>query len=190
MLAEGVARITETDQNGRTALLLAADTSLPTLIWLLNEGGACITERDHVGNSTLLCAALSRRLPTCQWLLEHGGADIAEANFQGDTIWDLLISKWHLVYAYNNAAAVTDLLRVMVLRSVPPVELAALLRPEHARVAEEGAQLRAALPAYHAQRRAQFDSRCPLIPPLQAIVLGYAEPTTEELWATVTEQMG
>jgi hypothetical protein len=57
---------------------------------------------------------------------------------------------------------------------------------QHAWVVEEGARLRAALPAYLVPRRALLDAHCPLIPPLLALVRGYdPEPTTtEELWAT------
>jgi hypothetical protein len=59
------------------------------------------------------------------------------------------------------------------------------LRPEHARMVEEGARLRAALPAYLVRRWALLEDHCPLIPPLLALVRGYySDPTTEELWAT------
>jgi hypothetical protein len=85
----------------------------------------------------------------------------------------------------HDATAVTALLRVMVLRGAPPAELTARLSPEHARVVQEGARLRAQLPAYLAQRRALLDAHCPLIAPLQDLVHGYKEPTTtDELWAT------
>jgi hypothetical protein len=48
-------------------------------------------------------------------------------------------------------------------------------------VVEEGAWLRAALPAYLARRRALLDDHCPLIAPLLALVRGYdPEPTTTE----------
>jgi hypothetical protein len=82
--------------------------------------------------------------------------------------------------------ALLRLLRVMVLKSGPLADLIAQLRPEHARMVEETARLRAALPAYLAQRRALLDAHCPLIAPLLAIVRGYdPEPTTtKELWAT------
>jgi hypothetical protein len=83
-------------------------------------------------------------------------------------------------------AEVTALLRVMVLKGDPPDGFVAQMRrPEHARVVEEGARLRAALPAYLVRRRALLND-CPLIPPLLALVRGYyPKPTaTEELWAT------
>jgi hypothetical protein len=78
---------------------------------------------------------------------------------------------------YANAAEVTALLRVIVLKGAPPDEPVAFLRPEHTQVVEEGARLRAALPAYHRQRWTLLDAHCPLIASLR-------EPTTEELWAT------
>jgi hypothetical protein len=74
----------------------------------------------------------------------------------------------------------------MVLKSAPPDDLVALLSPEHVQLAEEGARLRVALPAYLARRRALLDAHCPLIAPLRALVRDYnPEPTTtDELWAT------
>jgi hypothetical protein len=52
-------------------------------------------------------------------------------------------------------------------------------------VVQEGARVRARLPAYLAQRRALLDAHCPLIAPLQDLVHGYEmPPTTDELWPT------
>jgi hypothetical protein len=199
MLADGEACITDTDANGRTALLCAAmggRNALPTLKWLLEEGGAQITDRCYDGDTALFLAAFYGRLATCQYLVEHGGADIADkeiiigqsvlkiidTNNAGNTIWDMLSGK----IRNGNAAEVTALLRVIVLKTDIPANIAARLSPEHAQVVEEGARLKAALPAYLAQRRALLDAHCPLIPPLLALVRGYdPEPTTtEELWAT------
>jgi hypothetical protein len=177
---KGEARITDTGENGGTALL-HADT-LQILRWLLAEGGACITDRMIGVHSSLLVATACGSFTTCQWLLEHGGADIKDATDKGSTVWDMLGGN----LIRSDAAEVTALLRVMVLNGTPPAEMVARLRPEHARVVEEGARLRAALPAYLAQRRALLDAHCPLIAPLLALVRGYdPEPTTtEELWAT------
>jgi hypothetical protein len=56
---------------------------------------------------------------------------------------------------------------------------------QHSRVVEEGAQLRADLTAYLAQRGAFLAEHMNLITPLWAIVSSYEEPwMTEELWAT------
>jgi hypothetical protein len=89
----------------------------------------------------------------------------------------------------RDPAALTGLLRVLVLRGAPPSALVALLSPEPALVMQEGARLRARLPAYLAHRRAYLDSRCPrisLLPGvLRALIYGFEGPaTTEELWAT------
>jgi hypothetical protein len=73
----------------------------------------------------------------------------------------------------------------MVLRVAPPAELSARLSPKHAQVVEDGARLKAGLPAYLARRVVLLDAHCPLIPPLRMLVHGYEEPTTtDELWAT------
>jgi hypothetical protein len=186
MLADGDARITDADINGSTALFCAViggSSSLPTLKWLLEEGGARITERDPRGNTVLLMAAISGNLTACKWLLELGGADIAEVNDTGTTVWDMLVLHSSRETFIDQKTA---LLRVMVLRTAPPADLVSQLRPDHARVVEEGARLRTALPAYLVRRRALLDAHCPLIPPLLGLVRGYdPEPhTTEQLWAT------
>jgi hypothetical protein len=165
----------------REILRAARLGDLPLVQKMLADGGACITDVDQYGNPALLLAAMFGRLATCQWMLEHGGADIAEAN-NVNTVWNLLLRHFN----ESNAAEVTALLRVMVLNSGPPTNVVAQLEPEHVQVVEEGARLRAALPAYLARRRAPLDRHCPLIAPLRNLVREYdPEPiTTEEIWAT------
>jgi hypothetical protein len=196
LLKEGGASIVEAD-DGHSALIGAAQSGqLETVKWLLKEGGASIGDADIGGWTALLAAALYGKLATTQHLLEHGGADIGDTLINGRTIWDVLAvfldecvrfpddEDDNEPYVYD-ATVVTSLLRVMVLQDAPPAELTARLSPEHAQVVEEGARLRARLPAYIVQRRALLDAHCPLIPPLRALVHGYEEPTTtEELWAT------
>jgi ankyrin repeat protein len=127
MLANGEARTTETGSGGGTALLSASRSvdSLPTLIWLLAEGGAKITERDDIGFSALMLAALFGNFTTCQWLLEHGGADIAEVNDEGKDVWWMLLQ-----YLSTDTAKSTALLRVMVLRGAPPAKLMVIIKHE------------------------------------------------------------
>jgi hypothetical protein len=73
----------------------------------------------------------------------------------------------------------------MVLRGSPPAWLESELSPEHHRVVQEGARLRARLPVYLARRQALLAEHCQLIALLLALVSGYKTPTTtEELWAT------
>jgi hypothetical protein len=73
----------------------------------------------------------------------------------------------------------------MVLREDPPFALIALLSPENMRLMQEGAWLRAQIPAYLVRQRAVLDAQCPmLLPPLCNIVHIYMELTTEEVWAT------
>jgi hypothetical protein len=186
LLAEGGASIRETNIYGRTALLLAAHSGhLAMLQWLLAEGGASITEMDNHGNTVLLCAASGGKHLTTRWLLEHGGADITEAGNDGRTVWDILAARYDKDWDDGDTtAAITALLRVMVLRGAPPAKLKNLLWPADTLVVQEGS-LRARLPAYLARQRALLDEHCPLIAPLRAIISGYDVPTTtEELWAT------
>jgi hypothetical protein len=111
-----------------------------------------------------------------------------DVNNDAQTVWDVLIEHFKVGEADDDEdpVALTGLLRVMVLRCVPPPALVALLSPEPARVAHERARLRARLPAFLVRRRAFLDTYCPvLLPPLRALVHGYMELiTTEELWAT------
>jgi hypothetical protein len=77
------------------------------------------------------------------------------------------------------------MLRVMLLHGGPPDSLTAELAPPFQRIVQDGARLRARLPAYLAQRRALLGANCPLLPPLHDLVHGYEMPTTtDELWAT------
>jgi hypothetical protein len=90
-------------------------------------------------------------------------------NNNGKTAWDLLVG--HLEEPTNDdLAALTALLKVVVLRDAPPTALVALLSPELARVVQEGARLRARLPAYLAHRRAYLDLRCPRISLLPGVL--------------------
>jgi hypothetical protein len=87
--------------------------------------------------------------------------------------------------ATANTVARTAMLRVMVLHGGPSESLTTKLPPPFQRIVQDGARLRARLPAYLAQRRALLDAHCPLLPPLRDLVHGYDEPTTtDELWAT------
>jgi hypothetical protein len=127
------------------------------------------------------------------WLLEHAGSDITDVNNNvviegktnnGRSVWDLLRTAGLMIGWLHDAATVTALLRVMVLREDCPTELKVALSSEHRQVVEVGARLRVVVPAYLARRRALMDSHCPLLAPLQALVHRYEEPTTDELWAT------
>lgn len=203
LLLEGKASITDRDGLGNTALLLAArNGALPMCRWLLAEGGADIGERNNYGHSALLLSACYDHFTVARWLLEHGGADIAESidppklgrgsRTTGSTIWDMMEenlvdqcsdSDYHP--AEYDAAALHDLLVVMVLKGAPPARLLAEMAREHAQTVEHGARLMAKLPAYLARRHALLDAHCPLIAPLLALVHGYVTPTTtEEIWAT------
>jgi hypothetical protein len=167
-----------------TALLHAAESGdLPRVKALLLAlvGGDSVTGR---GQAMLLSAQFGH-LSTVQWLLEFGGSSITETNDQGKTVWDLL--KKRLIERpswLRFASPPTALLRVMLLQGDPPPELAAKLSPAMVKMVAEGPILRARIPAYLVQRHALLNAYCPLIAPLRALVQGYQEPNTEELWAT------
>ena len=175
-----------------SSLMYAARLGHISIIeWLLTVGLATISQLSAGGDTVLLLVAAGgcdSPLQTVQWLLEHGGADIADVTKNGQTVWDLL--KTYLIKSdtadiEHKPAVVTALLKVMVLRDAPPVEITARLSPEHKIVVQEGARLRASLVEYLTRRRALLGTYCPLIAPLRDLVHGYEEPTTtEELWAT------
>jgi hypothetical protein len=127
-----------------------------------------------------------------QYLLEEGGANLDDVNKLSETVWDALIVHFEGIANdddredEHDLAALTGLLRVLLLRGAPPPALVALLSPKPARVVQEGARLRARLSVYIVRRWALLDAHCSvLLPPLRALVHGYMElTTTEELWAT------
>jgi ankyrin repeat protein len=130
LLVNGEASITMRNNGGYSALLLAAQGGhIPIISWLLAYGGSSITERNKVGDSAVLCAARSIRLPTVQWLLENG-ANVTETDYAGRSVWDPL--GWRFTprdgaltanLVVRDAAAVTALLRVMVLQGATPPDM-------------------------------------------------------------------
>jgi hypothetical protein len=105
---------------------------------------------------------------------------------KGDTIWNLQAHHFDVRDELFNPAALVAFLRVVVVRAALPLALVAIMSPNPARMVQEGARLRAWLPAYLEQRWALLDAHCAvLLPPLRALVHGCMELTTsEELWAT------
>jgi hypothetical protein len=195
------ARATERNVIGRTALLNAACAgSLEVVQYLLSpEGGASISETDDDGNTALLCAGMRSKFSIVQWLLEYGGAQITDVDDEGRSLWTRSQRRDSNVgglfrHAYENKKGkyvfidileLKAMLRVMVLHGAPPESVAEGLAPPLQRIVQDGARLRARLPAYLTERRAIVDAHCPLLPPLRDLVRGYEEPTTiDEFWAT------
>jgi hypothetical protein len=184
------AEVNQATPNGKTPLMAAARSASLAVVQCLVELGAEVGAVDIYGDTVLLESALNGHFRIMQYLLEEGGANMDDVNNICETIWDLLIvhfeegERWDKMKV--DALGFYGLLRVLVLRGPPPPALVALLSPEPARVVQEGARLRARLPAYLVWRRALLDAHCPvLLPPLRALVHGYMELiTTEDLWAT------
>ena len=165
-----------------------ARNDLPKVQRMLRDGRASITDMDEGGYTALLTSIVFGHFSMALWLIEHGGASIAAMTKKGKSAWDFLGSAWDLsrcIGFSEDKARLTAMLRVMVLQGGPPNSLTADLTPELQQIVQDGARLRARLPAYLARRRALLDANCPLLPPLRALVHGYEVPTTtEELWAT------
>jgi ankyrin repeat protein len=129
---------------------------------LIKEGGLSIEATDNYGLTPLMRAAFYGRLTTVQWLLEHGGADITVSSNRHSAVWaevsEIIVEDEGDSDddgegdAGFDAAAVTALLKVMVLRGAHYDELIHKLSPEHTRVVQEGARLQAGLLAYLARR--------------------------------------
>jgi hypothetical protein len=192
-LIELGANVNQVMDHDLTALLVAAQRGQQAVVRCLIEAGAEVGAADSLGFTSLLASAGYGKYSTMHFLLENGGANVEDVTNNGDTVWDLLKVHLRKIEAderfreeEEDSLVLTGLLWAMVLRSALPPALVALLSPEPARVVQEGARLRARLPAYLVRRWALLDSHCPmLLPPLRALAHGYMElTTTEELWAT------
>jgi hypothetical protein len=159
------------------SLLRKVQSLLRKVQSLLREGIVSVTEAAVDGHNALSLAICYSRWQTAQWLLEYGEADISILIY-GTSVWERMSP------IYDGSEAVTALLRVMLLRGDPPTNFTSRFPPEVGLLVQEGIRLRARLPAFLAPRQALLNEHCPLIPPLQALVSDYAEPTTEEVWAT------
>jgi ankyrin repeat protein len=119
--------------DGCTPLILAVEGGNLAIVRCLIQLGAKIGAVDVFGNTALLVSALSGRYETMQYLLEDAGADMDDYNNMDDTVWDSLIEYFEEVNdddEQEDPAALTGLLRVMVLRDAPPPKLVALLSDE------------------------------------------------------------
>jgi hypothetical protein len=177
------ADINKPNENGTSPLHVAASKGHFDVVKLCcDELQADISHEDDEGYCALTLAVMAGMLSTVQYLLEFGGADITQTTADGQSVWDLLPGDDTEEDAF---AAMTSLLRVMVLNGDPPEGTADRLYSEHGQVVKAGARLRARLPAHLARGRALLDAHCPLIAPLRALVHSYEAPlTTEEAWAT------
>jgi ankyrin repeat protein len=168
--SEGGASITETDNKGSTALVHASFAICSPLMvqWLLEYGGAEITETDNKGPGTSVwCVFFTYSLSN---LLKRAYA-------KGDDGEYVSVDWAHIegtkvptgdINPRGGIRLLTSMLRVMVLHSSPPESVAKDLAPPFQRIVQDGARLRARLPAYLAQRRVLIDAHCPLLPPLHA----------------------
>jgi hypothetical protein len=184
-LVELGADVNKCNGEGATPLMAAAHSGKLDIVRCLVESGASVSAADIDGDTALLMSSRRGHFSTMQFLLEQESASFDDMY----SVCDLLrnhVDGYCVDKDEKDGVEVTSLLRVMVLRGDPTTSLVARLSRENARVVQEGARLRARLPAYLVQRRALLDAHCPvLLPPLRALVHGYMElTTTEELWAT------
>jgi hypothetical protein len=193
LVTELGADINQGIQDVGTPLTLAAYKGQLAVVRCLIELGAEVEAANSDSDTALLESAVGGRFTTMQYLLEEAGANIEDVDNGGGTVWDMLTLHLEDVPedrdVETDLAALASLLQVMLLRGDPPLAVVALLSPEDTDIVQEGARLRAQLPAYLAHRRAYLDLRCPrvsLLPGvLRALIYTCEElATTEELWAT------
>jgi hypothetical protein len=181
---EGGASSAEADNEGRTALLLAAGSDCyPSMVqWLLEYGGAQITDTNLEGGTVWTELGQDDLADMLKCAYTKSGDRENAYLFDEDD--EYLIEDGEYV-PHGDIVALVAMLRVMVLHGGPPESLTAKLALPLQRIVQYGARLRARLPTYLAQRQILLDAHCPLLPPLQDLVRGYEElTTTDELWAT------
>jgi hypothetical protein len=187
--SEGGASISETDDLGNSALLLAGMSDCPTRMvqWLLEHGGAQFTDTNNEGNSVWTVRRY-HGLPALLRCAYTKGDDGKYVTVDGEYVPADPVDPHDPDGSWrdpDDIRTITAVLRAMVLHGGPPESLAQDLAPPLRQIVHDGARLRARLPAYLTQRRALLDAHCPLLPPLLALVHGYEVPaTTDELWAT------
>ena len=85
ILLSGLASITEADQWGFTALLLAIIKGHATLAqWLVLEGGARVDQADQWGKTAFLWASVYGDVPMAKFLFANG-ASVTETDLEGTT---------------------------------------------------------------------------------------------------------
>jgi hypothetical protein len=157
-------------------LLYAYEGKIAKMKQLLAEG-ANIAEKDGCGWGVLQYAAANSQYKAMQWLLVEGGASADELrNDAGYTVWSCLRHQ------IADATELSSLLKVMVMLDDAPAYFIARLSPQHAELCSRGRQLRMQLPSYLEQQRADIVTNCPLPTVLQALVIGYAVTTPEDMW--------
>jgi hypothetical protein len=188
LLREG-ASITEATNTGLTPLFAACNEKphLNTVAWLLEHGGADMSQ--------LQCSGSSRHKCNGKSIWHQLGGGLSHVLSWDDEDDDVRVTmdrkpkrtteRWMAEWRAG-AAEVDTLLKVLVLRQDPPPEMEAHLSRKGLEIMHTGARIRAQLPAYRARRLALLGVHCPLLPPLLALVSGYAEPTTtSDFWHNV-----
>jgi hypothetical protein len=122
---------------------------------LVEELGADVNLATKAGDMPLFIAAEDGSLGILQCLIE-GGARIPETGLNGENIWNVLNPEG------ADDAALSSLLRVMVLISNPLLGFWYRLKTQHVLIVSQGNQLRAQLPGHIEQQRAAVVAHCPL----------------------------
>jgi len=198
LLREGGSSIDEADNDGWTALLYAAgNQNWDTVRWLLEEGGADVHDRSNDGWTALLWAVQYLHVATVQFLLRECGAAIADVRNNGRDVWanmklglerrdkdDLpkpaaLADLYSVLRCYSSPTDPTAFIEGLIIYSdvLPAAHRDLLLQTERAHANPN-------LGPYRAQRLALLhegtDFADIVIPDLQNIVLGLAQPTAED----------
>ncbi|MBA2655517.1 MAG: ankyrin repeat domain-containing protein [Tatlockia sp.] len=97
LLSDDKSNLTEKNKSPKALLIAAERGELGRVKWLLEKGGASITEQDdEFGLTALLWAALNGHLDVVQWLLLEGGASITERDNSNSTALLLAAMNGHI----------------------------------------------------------------------------------------------
>jgi hypothetical protein len=130
---EGVG-MTERDDNGFTAIMVAAGYGHATTVKFLHTAGASITEKDNYGCSALHYTAMYGKLLMVQYFLQDAEASISDATDEGETVWGLLKPQ------NADPFALVALPKVMLMLDDAPPAFADKLSPAHAELTTRGRQ--------------------------------------------------
>jgi hypothetical protein len=174
-------------------IYFARKGNLEMVQWIVQKLGKSVAEQDSEGMTVLLHAAQLYKLEIVQWLIQYGGANIDDLGQEGDrlTIWNIL---W--LVNLNLSSRVIVLVKIMLAHGPPDdvfVYQHALSEPLKLLLkqsVEVRSRFRTDSTWRHVRIKEIEESDCErhLVPDLMKLVLGYAYPSEEDAWDSLTQE--